>query len=158
MPCVASDYAIGTIRMTGRKLLLILFLLLFIALPAMAINFNEVMGTWRLFYRGNFGYEFSFNKSYRATCVVYFKESSIYFRGVYTIDERKNLRINISEIKNQEIGSPGKFTPVSSSYFIFDAKRYQHGGKEYLELRPIDIVINGNSSDGYFEPIMKLIR
>lgn len=123
-----------------------------------AINFNEVVGTWRLYYRGNYGYEFSFNKSYRAVCVVRFKETSIYFRGVYTIDERKNLRINISEIKNVDSITSGKYNPVSSSYFIFDAKRYQQGGKEYLELRPIDIVINGNTSDGYFEPIMKLVR
>ncbi len=128
------------------------------AFAAEAINFKEVVGTWRLYYRGNFGYEFSFNKSYRAVCVVRFKETSIYFRGVYTIDERKHLRINISEMKNEEPGSTGKYNSVFSSYFVFDAKRYQQGKKEYLELRPIDIVINGNASDGYFEPIIKLVK
>ncbi len=136
----------------------ICLLILITVAPVFGINFNEVIGTWRLYYRGNFGYEFSFNKSYRAVCVVRFKETSIYFRGVYTIDERKNLRINISEIKNEEPGSSGKYNPVSSSYFIFDAKRYQQSGKDCLELRPIDIVINGNTSEGYFEPIMKLVK
>lgn len=142
-------------KSTGILACLIIALLSF---AVGAINFGEVVGTWRLYYRGNFGYEFSFNKSYRAVCIVRFKETCIYFRGVYTIDERKNLRINISEIKNQEPGSSNKYNPVSSSYFIFDAKRYQQGGKDYLELRPLDIVINGNASDGYFEPIMKLVR
>ncbi len=136
----------------------ICLLILFTVAPVFGINFTELIGTWRLYYRGNFGYEFSFNKSYRAVCVVRFKETSIYFRGVYTIDERKNLRINISEIKNEEPGSSGKYNSVSSSYFIFDAKRYQQSGKDYLELRPIDIVINGNTSDGYFEPVMKLVK
>ncbi|MCX7679644.1 MAG: hypothetical protein N2316_10555 [Spirochaetes bacterium] len=135
-----------------------LWALMLTVLPVNAIGFNDVIGTWRLHYRGNYGYEFSFNKSYRAVCVVRLKEMNIYFRGVYTIDERKNLRINISEIKNQEYGTGGKYNAVSLSYFVFDAKRYQQGGKEYLELRPVEIVINGNSSEGYFEPIMKLVK
>lgn len=143
------------IKFSAMKAFLMIFC---ITIAAYGINFNEVIGTWRLYYRGNYGYEFAFNKSYRAVCVVRFKETSIYFRGVYTIDERKNLRINISEMKNEEPGSSGKYNSVSSSYFIFDAKRYQQGGKDYLELRPIDIVINGNTSDGYFEPIMKLVK
>lgn len=132
--------------------------LVFFVSVAGAIDFKEVVGTWRLHYRGNYGYEFMFNRSYRAVCVVRLKEMTIYFRGVYTIDDQKNLRINISEIKNQEPGRAAKYNPVSSSYFVFEAKRYQHAGKDYLELRPIDIIINGKSSEGYFEPVMKLVK
>jgi len=125
---------------------------------ASGIDFGDLHGTWRLFYRGNYGYEFSFNRSYRANCVIYLQGSTLHFRGVYTIDEKRNLRINVSEMKHQEAGQPGGFTPISTSYFIFGAQRLKQAGKDYLELRPLTIIINGNNSEGYFEPVIKLAK
>jgi len=125
---------------------------------AEGIDFGDLHGTWRLFYRGNYGYEFSFNRSYRANCVIYLQGSTLHFRGVYTIDEKRNLRINVSEMKHNEAGQPGGFTPISTSYFIFGAQRLKQSGKDYLELRPLTIIINGNNSEGYFEPVIKLAK
>jgi hypothetical protein len=140
-----------------RALVLVLVFTLPCALSA-RVTFGDFHGTWRLMYRGNYGYEFSFNKSYRANCAIYLQGTTLYFRGVYTLDEKNNLRINVSEMKNQEPGQAGSFTPISSSYFIFGAERLKQAGKDYLELRPLTIIINGNSSEGYFEPVIKLTK
>lgn len=143
-----------------RKLRALLLVVIFTAPCAMVsgLTFGDFHGTWRLMYRGNYGYEFSFNKSYRANCAIYLQDRTIFFRGVYTLDEKNNLRINVSEMQNREAGQPGRFTPVSTSYFIFGAQRYKTGGRDYLEIRPLTIIINGNNSEGYFEPVIKLVK
>ncbi len=140
-----------------RSLVMVLAALAPFSLDA-RLAFSDFHGTWRLFYRGNYGYEFSFNRSYRAYCAIRLQGSMLFFRGVYTLDESNNLRINVSEMKNQELGARGKYAPVASSYFIFEARRFKEGGRDFLELRPRTIVINGNNSDGYFEPVIKLAK
>jgi hypothetical protein len=140
-----------------RALALVVLLLAPCAMVS-GLTFSDFHGTWRLMYRGNYGYEFSFNKSYRAYCAIYLQDRTIFFRGVYTLDEKNNLRINVSEMQNRESGQPGRFTPISSSYFIFGASRYKAGGRDFLEIRPLTIIINGNSSEGYFEPVIKLVK
>jgi len=125
-----------------------------------ALRFSDFHGRWSLTYRGNYGYEFRFYKSYRALCIVYLQSNLLVFKGVYTLDEKNRLRINISEMKNQNGTRPGNlstgFTRISSSYFIFKAARLRESGRHYLELRPVSIIINGNNSEGYYEPVMKL--
>ncbi|HQO02284.1 MAG TPA: hypothetical protein PLI62_08440 [Spirochaetota bacterium] len=125
-----------------------------------ALRFSDFHGRWDLVYRGNYGYEFRFYKSYRALCIVYLQTNLLVFKGVYTLDEKNRLRINISEMKNQNGTRPGNlaagFTRIASSYFIFKAARLKESGRHYLELRPVSIIINGNNSDGYYEPVMKL--
>ncbi len=143
-----------------KKVSAILLVMVFI-MPAgllARLSFADFHGTWRLMYRGNYGYEFSFNKSYRANCIIFLQHSTLRFRGVYTLDEQNRLRINLSDMKHQEHGTSAKFTRLGSSYFIFNAEKGKSSGGEYLELRPVTIIINGQNSEGYFEPVIKLSK
>jgi hypothetical protein len=125
-----------------------------------AINFKDIHGRWRLAYGGNFGYEFRFNKSYRALCILYLRSCAYVFKGVYTIEEGSRIRINISEMKNDpNVSSPnlhGNFNKTSSSYFIFEGEIKKNKNKKTLELKPVKIIIDSNSDEGKFEPLIRL--
>jgi hypothetical protein len=133
---------------------------LFASSAAHPVAFRDFHGRWALNYRGNYGYEFRFNASYRAICILYLQTNILVFKGVYTVEQGDHLRINISEVKNQDGNRLGSlnhgFTSVSTSYFVFKASRKDAQGQKVLELVPVEAMINGNSSEGYFEPVMRL--
>lgn len=121
------------------------------------INFRNISGTWSLMYDNNYGYSFRLGKNYRAVVTLYLNTDRVIFKGVYTIEEKNLLRINISEMKREEKGgSVGAFKKAKSSYFLFQSRIVQDNGKSFLEVRPVRISIDGNDSDGYFEPLIKL--
>ena len=145
-----------------KRFMLFAVLLMAVSTGSYAENlkFRDVQGKWSLMFRGNYGYEFRFSKSYRAICILYLLSSSLIFKGVYTIEEGNKLRINISEMKNEEsvngLNLSKKFVKTTSSYFVFQAEVRKEKKGKMLVLRPQKIFIDGNNSEGYFEPEIKL--
>ncbi len=126
------------------------------------MSFTNIIGNWRLKYTGNYGYCFNLYPNYRALIIIYLNTQSLIFRGVYTIDEKNKLKINISEMKEEPRTSGfnlrGGFVKAKSSYFLFTGYMLKKNKKERLCLRPSAIVIDGKNSDGYFEPFIKLTK
>lgn len=126
------------------------------------INFNTIKGNWDLKYGDNYGYSFRLGKNYRAVVILYLSCSSVIFRGIYTIEKDDILRINISEMKREEgvsgINITSGFNQVKSSYFLFNSRIFEKTGKTIMELRPVKILIDDNTSDGYFEPLVRLVK
>ena len=126
------------------------------------LSFKNVIGNWSLKYSGNYGYYFSLSKNYRAIVVIYLNTQSLIFKGVYTIDEKNRLKINVSEMKDEPrvtgINLFTGFVKAKSSYFLFDGYRIRINNKDTLYLEPRSIIIDGNNSEGYFEPSIKLIK
>jgi len=124
------------------------------------VNFKNVNGTWSLVYGNDYGYNFKFGKNYRAVVILYLNTSSIIFKGIYTIEDKGKLRINISEMKREEkiknLNTRSGFNKAKSSYFIFHGKLIKEESGKFLELRPVKISIDGNDSEGFFEPLIKL--
>ena len=122
------------------------------------INFRDIHGKWRLKYGDNYGYFFRFYKNYKSIIILYLKNYSLVFKGVYTIEGNNNIRINIfamkKEPKTKNINLYRGFTKTKSSYFIF--KSYTVKKIKMLIIKPVQIIIDGNTSKGYFEPIIKL--
>ncbi len=122
----------------------------------------RLLGTWRLIYKGNYGYTFQFYKNYRSVCIIHLNTSAVIFKGIYSIEDDHSIRINIYEMKNDcNSFSPSSrtgFTKTSSTYFVFRAA-FPGGGKTpILQLSPVRMVIDGRSSDGYFEPEIRLAK
>lgn len=126
------------------------------------LNFNTIKGNWDLKYGADYGYSFRLGNNYRAVVILYLSSSSVIFRGVYTIEEDDLIRINISEMKREDrvkgINTASGFTKVKSSYFTFHSRLFEKEGKTIMELRPVRIFIDDNSSDGYFEPLIRLVK
>lgn len=124
------------------------------------LSFKSVIGTWSLKYPGNYGYTFSLHPSYRATVVLFLNMEILTFRGVYTIEDGNKLRININEMKDEHRGGGRNkgFVKAKSSYFLFGGYKTRKSGRETLYLRPMAIIIDGNNSEGYFEPLLKLAK
>lgn len=126
------------------------------------LNFNTIKGNWDLKYGDNYGYSFRLDNNYRAVVILYLNSSSVVFRGIYTIEKDDILRINISEMKRDErvkgINISRGFNQVKSSYFLFHSRIYEKAGKTMMELRPVRILIDDNPSDGYFEPLIRLVK
>ncbi len=124
------------------------------------INFKNVVGTWALKYSGNFGYQFSLYANYRALIILYLNMETLVFKGVYTIEEGSRLKINIIEWKEERRsgGSGRGFVKAKSSYFLFNGYQTAKQGRTTLFLRPRAIIIDGNNSEGYFEPLLKLTK
>jgi len=124
------------------------------------IDFKDVNGTWLLKYKGNYGYRFSFNKNYKSLIILYLGSQVLIFKGVYTIEGSNLIRINIFEMKREEdtgrINVYRGFVKTKSSYFIFFGYCDARKNRRSLILKPGTIFIDGNSSDGYFEPLIKL--
>jgi hypothetical protein len=124
------------------------------------LSFKNVVGTWALKYSGNYGYQFSFYANYRALVILYLNMETLIFKGVYTLDEGNKLKINIYEMKDERrAGVPNKgFVKAKSSYFLFSGYETAKQGRTTLFLRPRAIIIDGNNSEGYFEPLLKLAK
>jgi len=151
-----------------KKLFFLFFLLIFFFQGSLRpetveqIDFKNISGTWSLMYDNNYGYTFKLGKSYKAVVILYLSTASIVFKGVYTIEEKNTLRINISEMKREEkvkgLNTGSGFKKAKSSYFLFQSRIVNDSGKTFLEVRPVTISIDGNDSGGYFEPLIKLPR
>jgi hypothetical protein len=144
------------------KIFSFIFLFSFISLSAFsAVGYNDISGKWRLMYKKNIGYEFRFQTSYRAYCIIYSSTNALIFKGIYSI-EKDMLTININEMKNEEnifnMDLWNKFTKISSSYFIFNIELTGKDKNKTLVLRPVKTIIDGNDSNGYFESEVKLTR
>jgi hypothetical protein len=126
------------------------------------LNFKNVIGNWSLKYTGNYGYYFSLSRNYRAIVIIYLNSQALVFKGVYTIDEKNKLKINISEMKDEPrvagINLYKGFLKAKSSYFLFDGYKLKKNNKDNLCLEPRSIIIDGNNSEGYFEPSIKLTK
>ncbi len=111
-------------------------------------------------YSGNFGYQFSFYANYRALVILYLNMETLVFKGVYTIEDGSKLKINIYEMKEERrSGTPSRgFVKAKSSYFLFSGYETVKQGRTTLLLRPRAIIIDGNNSEGYFEPLLKLAK
>jgi hypothetical protein len=144
------------------KIFSFIFLFIFLSLSAFpAVTYNDISGKWRLMYKNNCGYEFRFQTNYRAFCIIYSGTNAIIFKGIYSIEKDK-LTININEMKNEEnihrMDLWGKFTKITSSYFIFDMKLTGKDKNTTLVLKSLKTIIDGNDSNGYFESEVKVKR
>ncbi|HOK03431.1 MAG TPA: hypothetical protein PKX79_13125 [Spirochaetota bacterium] len=123
-------------------------------------DFTNVSGNWDLHYENDYGYSFTFGKNYKAQVILYLNSASVIFRGIYTFEDKGILRINISEMKREEkvknLNTHGAYKKAKSSYFLFNCKVIKEHNKSYMELIPLQIYIDGNTSEGYFEPLIKL--
>lgn len=126
------------------------------------LTFKNVIGTWACAYPGSYGYRFSFDANYRALVIVYLNSSAVIFRGIYTIEQGGRIRINISDMKNEPrtagLNLSSGFSRTKSSYFLFSGSIVRKNNRLAMHLRPYSIIIDGNSSEGYFEPLMKLSK
>ncbi len=126
------------------------------------VNFNSIKGSWDLRYGDNYGYSFRLGNNYKAVVILYLNSSSLIFKGVYTLEEGDNLRINVSGMKREErvtgLNLTSGFVDVKSSYFIFHSRIFERSGRTIMELRPVQIFIDHNSSEGFFEPLVRLTR
>jgi len=125
-----------------------------------ALSFDSLRGNWELIYDNNYGYSFRLGKNYRAIVILYLNDSSVIFKGIYTIEDSNTLRINISEMKREDkikaLNVKSGFVQVKSSYFIFKGTIKPVKKSRILELRPVTISIEGSDSEGYFEPLIEL--
>lgn len=124
------------------------------------LSFTNLRGTWELIYGDNYGYSFRFDKNYKAIVILYLNDSSVIFKGVYTIEDANTLRINISAMKREErlkdLDYKEGFVNVKSSYFIFKGRITGSSKAKKLELKSDTISIDGSDSEGYFEPLIEL--
>jgi len=125
-------------------------------------TFTNVIGTWSCAYPDHYGYRFIFERNYRALVIVYLNSRAVIFRGVYTIEQGNRLRINISHMKNEPrvvgLNIHSGFNRAKSSYFVFTGSIVKKNNRLAMHLRPAAIIIDGNSSEGYFEPLTKLSK
>jgi len=128
--------------------------------PPSPIGFMDVVGRWKLKYANHYGYDFRFYKNYKALVILYLSNHALVFKGVYTIEDNNRLKINIYEMKRDKnvrrVNVYGGFIKAKSSYFLFQASLPDDKRKKVLVVRPLKIVIDGNNSDGYFEPVIRL--
>jgi len=124
------------------------------------ITFETIKGQWHLVYPESLGYEMQFYKNYRSFIVLYLGNHALLFKGIYTIEEGDKVRINIYEMKRSEsttaINKESGFTKTKSSYFLFQCYTAGEKQNKRLILKPVKIVIDGNDSDGFFEPVLRL--
>lgn len=124
------------------------------------LTFNDIIGQWSLMYPNNLGYEFQFYKNYRALIVLYLGNHSLLFKGVYNIEEENKVRINIYEMKRSTgvrgINKTSGFLKAKSSYFLLRCYTAKQNNTTTLIMRPISIMIDGQNSDGYLEPVLRL--
>jgi len=133
-----------------------------VAEKVVPLQLNDIVGSWRLKYPDNYGYDFRFYKNYRALVVLYLNNDALLFKGVYTIEETNQIRINIYEMKRENnvksVNTGSGFIKAKSSYFLFRGAAEKGKKPATLILNPVKIFIDGNDSDGYFEPVMRLKR
>ena len=124
------------------------------------VTVGNVIGKWNLIYADNYGYSFSFFKNYKALIIIYLKTSAIIFKGVFTIEEKSIIRVNIIEMKHEEsvqnMNFNRDFVKTQKSYFLFKGNVKEKDRKKSLIVKPEKIIIDGSNSEGYFEPVIKL--
>jgi hypothetical protein len=158
-----------TVNCTFIKKLFIALILLIISIQfsfkvngqnSSPLKLNDLWGHWTLLYENDYGYDFRFYKDNKATVILYLNTNSITFRGTYSIENDSIIIINISDMKNEEKTKNSNlkkgFVKVEYSCFIFNARITTESNKKTFELRPLKIFIDGNDSEGYFEPFFKL--
>jgi len=122
------------------------------------VTFETINGQWHLMYPESLGYEMQFYKNYRSLIILYLGNHTLLFRGIYTIEEDSKVRINIYEMKRSEsvTNRESGFIKAKYSHFLFQC--YTAGQKQNMRLilKPLKIVIDGNDSDGFFEPVLRL--
>jgi len=127
---------------------------------SLPLKSNNLWGNWTLLYDNDYGYDFKFYKDNRAIVILYLNTNSIIFRGTYSIENDSIIRINLSDMKNEEkiknLNLKQGFVKIESSYFIFSTRITMESNKKIFELRPQKILIDANDSKGYFEPFFKL--
>jgi hypothetical protein len=127
---------------------------------SLPLKSNDLWGNWNLMYENDYGYDFKFYKDNKAVVILYLNTNSIIFRGTYSIENESTLKIDISEMKNEEktknLNLKKGFVKLEASYFIFNCRITTESNKKIFELRPLKIFIDGNDSEGYFEPFFKL--
>jgi len=143
-------------------ILMMLILVSSLPLYSDSLKLADIQGKWQLKYQGNYGYFFHFQKNYRVLCIIYLNTRAVVFKGVYTLEDEKTIRINISEMKTEDnfarLNLNTRFSMTSSSYFIFNGVYESGKGSPMLEISPKKIIIDGNNSEGYFELRIKLKR
>jgi hypothetical protein len=126
--------------------------------PSVPLKLKDIHGRWKLSYKNDYGYFFKFKKNFNALIVIYASNHALIFKGIYTINEENMVRVNIYKMKRnnsvKNINFRSHFTKTKSSYFIFKIKR----DKNKLIIQPCTVVIDGTSSQGYFENNIKLER
>jgi len=131
-------------------------------MPAQPVTFETISGTWELKYPNNYGYTFRFFKNYRSIVILYLNNHALVFKGVYTFEGSNLVRINIYEMKKSRrlsgINLHSGFVKAKSSFFKFSVELRERKKNKLLLVRPRNITIDGNNSDGYFEPLIKLKR
>jgi hypothetical protein len=143
---------------TMKRIAISLLMSIFMIVPAVSgsMTLQNLIGHWQ-----GPNYIFTMNGSYKATVVIMANQyESFVFNGVYTLEKDSVLRININEMKScapGEIYSKRGFTKTASSRFVFAAEIKTDKTKTLL-LKPKEIIIDGNNSDGYFEPLLTLMK
>ena len=124
-----------------------------------SVTFDNLSGKWDLKYSGNYGYYFNFQDNYKALIILYLGHEKLAFKGVYSV-EPERIKISIYEMKRVKkrvpLNTDRGFLKANSSSFFFRAGIKEKKGVSYLMLAPLHIRIDGNDSDGYFEPLIKL--
>jgi len=94
--------------------------------------------------------------------ILYLNNHALVFKGVYTFEGNNLVRINIYEMKKSRrlsrINLHSGFVKAKSSFFKFSVELKDRKKEKLLLVRPRNITIDGNNSDGYFEPLIKLKR
>jgi len=123
------------------------------------ITYKNIPGRWKEIYSNNYGYSFTFRRNYDSTVIVYLKQSAIIFKGIYTVANNR-IKINLYKMKHcnslREIYSKRGYYKSNSSYFLFNSSIIKNKKGKSMILMPEKVIINGNNSEGYFEPKMIL--
>ena len=133
------------------------FLLLFptLQLASAPLSPSDCFGRWK-----NDIYTFTFTKNYTASIIIAINPQNCFvFNGVFNVERDNLIRVNISEMKScprDAAFSKSGFSKASSSHFIFSLDH--KGDKRTLIVRPKEIIIDGNNSEGYFDQEMTLRR
>lgn len=128
--------------------------------PDVPLTTEAFAGTWVLDYGHSMGYEFRFYKNYRALIILYLGNHALLFKGVYILEDGNRVRVNVSEMKRsrdvRKVTTAGGFVKAKSSWFLMKCDVSGSGKDRKLTVRPVQTVIDGSSSEGYLEPVLKL--
>jgi len=117
-----------------------------VALQAAPLSLNDCYGRWH-----NPIYVFTFNRNYTASIIIFVNQNESYvFNGVFNIDKDNLVRVNINEMKScppSSSFSRSGYSKAASSHFTF---LVESKGKT-MTVRPKEIIIDGNNSEGYFD-------
>ncbi len=128
--------------------------------PASPLTAADLAGIWVLDYGHSLGYEFRFYKNYRAVIILYLGNHALLFKGIYILEDGNRLRVNVSDMKRsskvRNVSTSGGFVKAKSSWFLMKCAVSGEGKDRKLTVRPVQTVIDGSSSEGYLEPVLKL--